>query len=104
MVDKCGVNIVCEDYGIHACFLEHLYILSLLCLVLYIEYGVLMLLLVLLKALRKCEILAVKVLKENIILHFLEELVVLDAAVLDERIYVIPVLLVALLLGLAHSA
>ena len=63
-----------------------------------------MLLLVLLKTLRECEILAVKVLKENIILHFLEELVVLDAAVLDERIYVIPVLLVALLLGLAHSA
>ena len=56
-----------------------------------------------LKALGKGNILALKVLEEDVIRHLLAELVILQAAELDERTDIVPVLLVLFLLGLAHS-
>ncbi len=56
-----------------------------------------------LQCLRQSQILAVKILEENVIRHLLAELVILEAAILDERTDIIPVLVIVVLIGLAHS-
>src|SRR5699024_11518631 len=78
-------------------------VLALLLLIGYIEDGILMLLLIFLQAVLKGQILALQVLKEDIIPHLLRKLLVLDVAELDEGSNVIPVFLIVLTLGLAHS-
>ena len=52
---------------------------------------------------RQCQILAIQILKEDVIGHLLTELVILQAAELDERTDVIPVFIVFFLLGLTHT-
>ena len=55
------------------------------------------------EALGQCHVLAVNVLEQDVVGHLLAELVILKAAVLDERADVVPVLLVLFLLSLAHA-
>ena len=55
------------------------------------------------QALRQSQILAVQVLEQDIVIHTLAELVVLQAAELDEGADIIPVFLVFFLLRLAHA-
>ena len=55
------------------------------------------------QTLRQALVLAFQVLEQDVIRHLLAELVIFQAAVLDERIDVIPVFLVLFTLGLAHT-
>ena len=56
-----------------------------------------------LKRLRCCEVLALKVLKEDVVCHLLAELVVAQTAILDEWADVIPVLVIVLFISLAKT-
>jgi len=56
-----------------------------------------------LQALRQRQIFAVQILEEDVIVHLLTELVILQAAKLDERTDVIPVFVVLFLVCLAHA-
>ena len=56
-----------------------------------------------LQAFGQCKVPAVQVLEEDVIIHLLTELVILQAAEFDEGADVIPVFVVFLLLGLAHA-
>ena len=55
------------------------------------------------KQLRKCLVLIIDILKEDIIVHLVTELFILQAAVLDKRSDIVPVFLVGFLLCLAHA-
>ena len=92
-----------QDNRIHAFFLKHVDVLALLLLIRHIKYRVGMLFLILIDALRQGQILALQVLKDNIILHLFLEFLILDAAELNERINVIPVFFVGFPVGLAHA-
>ncbi len=52
---------------------------------------------------RQGQVLAVQILEQDIVVHLLAELVILQTAKLDERTDVIPVLVILLLLSLAHT-
>ena len=56
-----------------------------------------------LKALRQGQIFSVQILEQDVIVHLLTELVILQAAKLDERADVVPVFVVLFLLGLTHA-
>ena len=55
------------------------------------------------ESLRGGQVLAVQILEQDVVGHPCAELVVLEAAVLDEGADVIPVLVVVLFIGLAHA-
>ena len=55
------------------------------------------------KKFRQSHVLVIYILEEDIVVHLVAELLVLQAAELDERADVIPVLFVGLLIGLLHS-
>ena len=76
-------------------------------LVAVLVYGILLVLFLILRldlqALRQSQILAVQILEEDVIIHLLTELVILQAAEFDEGTDIIPVLVVLFLVGLAHT-
>ena len=55
------------------------------------------------QAFRQCQIFAVQILKQNIIRDLFTELIILQAAELDKRTDIIPVLLILFFLCLAHT-
>ena len=50
------------------------------------------------------QILAIDILKQNVVHHLIGELGILDAAVFDERADIVPVFLIVLTVCLAHTA
>ena len=76
-------------------------------LVAVLVYGILLVLFLILRldlqALGQRQIFAVQILEEDVIIHLLAELVILQAAELDEGADVIPVLVVLFLVSLAHT-
>ena len=84
MCDVWVINVVCQINRIHALFLEHVDVLGLCHFIGDIEYLVLVFLLALFEVLRKCNILAVDILEEHVVCHLVTELLILQAAKLDE--------------------
>ena len=83
---------------------EHVDILALLLLVGDVEDLVLVVfVLCLFHHVLQGQILSVQVLKEDVVIHLLGELLISEASVLDEGRNVIPVLLIVLPVGLAHA-
>ena len=131
LLDEGLVNVVPEDKGLHLLGPEHLDILALLLLISHVVDGAVLfglfrlllfhdlsfdLLAVLVysflffhidlvdfQGLGQRQELAVQVLEKDIVGHLPAELVVAQAAVLDEGADVVPVLVVVLLIGLAHA-
>ena len=101
--DKRLIDRVGQHDSVKALLLEHVDVLGLLDLIGHIEDLVLMLFLGSFQVLAHGEILAFQVLVDDIILHLLGELFVLDAAELDKWINVIPVFLIAFTVCLAHT-
>ena len=56
-----------------------------------------------LKALRQRHVLSFQILEQDVIRHLLTELIILQAAELDERADIVPIFLVLFLFGLAHA-
>ena len=103
MCDVRIIYIVLEEDGVHALILKHLYIARLNLTVGHIEDLALVLLLALLKIVGKCDVLVIQILVDHIVLHLVVELFVSDTSELDERAYIIPVLLILLAVILAHA-
>ena len=131
LLDEGLVNVIPEDKGLHLLGPEHLDVLALLLFVGHVVDGAVLfgffrlllfhdlsldLFAVLIygflffhvdlvdfQSFGQGQELAVQILEEDIVGHLLAELVVAQAAVLDEGADVVPVLVVVLLIGLAHA-
>ena len=124
LCDERRINVVGQNHCIQSFFLEHVDILALLLFIRYIVDGCLHILCngvcilvliffilirlynraaVLLNTFFECQIVVIQILEEDIVCHLLTELIIFQAAKLDERTDIIPVFFISFLISLAHS-